>query len=891
MIRLLVTSRKMTKERRDALIKSEQEQQSKFNYTAEPSMSQKYFSVFPFPYVNGTLHLGHGYTLSKADFTARFKRLRGYNVLFPFGFHGTGMPIVSCAKKLDVELKEHKDSKTWDKLPNDSQIKILLNMKIPQDEIYKFVDPYYWLKYFPTRHVDDLKAFGASIDFTRSFVTTDMNPYFDSFVKWQFNHLNKKKLLKYGKRYIIYSVKDQQPCADHDRSSGEGVVPVEYVVYPHEFKDERYGEINLLVCRLSGTRHMESDTTDIYINSKLAYKIFKYKGKMYVSRDFAVLNLQHQLENITDVAEYKFAGDFPSLKFTCGSGIYKAPKDQSTMAKTKLELEKVNPAEEILRAWHYYEPESTVISRSGDTCIVALTDQWFINYGDHTLKTQVDNYLATRFQSTDPQVLHQLQATSEWLNEWPVSRHYGLGTKLLDTDYVIDSLSDSTIYMAYYCVAHLVTQVPMEHINDSFWDTLFLNQPNKTESKYHDVMMQMKKEFGYWYPVDMRVSGKDLIGNHLTMCMYNHVAVWGSDKYCPVSYLVNGHLLLNGQKISKHTGNFITLRDAIDKYSADVVRLSLAEGEGLEDADFREQNADGLLMKLYNERTKYYALIDQLVDHQGEVSDGKYTTFWDRVFDIEIVDGLNNSYNAFEECKFRKAIYNGFYKMLAARDNYQKLCDAKYISASYALLYKFLEQSLLSIEPVIPHFVANIWEYAEKRGVKLAKTIKLLNDTYDNKLKSELRYHANIIDYTVSKCNSLISAKLKKGKYNNDVKVTIYENFTSTEEKVLQYVKEKFYPNCLTKEKWSALVSEYISANGINKSEAGQYSRFMAYVKNNIEKFGIYWIDFVLMDQTNACALYKEFIPIMTVKPIQLCFEKASIKTLFKGGPGSPDVN
>ena len=39
----------------------------------------------------------------------------------------------------------------------------------------------------------------------------------------------------------------------------------------------------------------------------------------------------------------------------------------------------------------------------------------------------------------------------------------------------------------------------------------------------------MRSEFQYWYPMDLRVSGKDLIGNHLTMCLYNHAAIWPNE--------------------------------------------------------------------------------------------------------------------------------------------------------------------------------------------------------------------------------------------------------------------------------------------------------------------------------------------------------------------------
>jgi leucyl-tRNA synthetase len=53
----------------------------------------KLFVTFPFPYMNGRLHLGHSFTLSKAEFAVGFEKLNGKNTFFPFGFHCTGMPI------------------------------------------------------------------------------------------------------------------------------------------------------------------------------------------------------------------------------------------------------------------------------------------------------------------------------------------------------------------------------------------------------------------------------------------------------------------------------------------------------------------------------------------------------------------------------------------------------------------------------------------------------------------------------------------------------------------------------------------------------------------------------------------------------------------------------
>jgi len=110
-----------------------------------------------------------------------------------------------------------------------TQYEILLQVGIPEDEIPKFTDATHWLEFFPPKGLEDLKEFGITADWRRSFITTSKNPFFNSFVEWQFRTMKEKAKIVYGKKYTIYSELDKQPCADHDRSSGEGVGPQEYV--------------------------------------------------------------------------------------------------------------------------------------------------------------------------------------------------------------------------------------------------------------------------------------------------------------------------------------------------------------------------------------------------------------------------------------------------------------------------------------------------------------------------------------------------------------------------------------------------------------------------------------------------------------------------------------
>jgi leucyl-tRNA synthetase len=99
--------------------------------------------------------------------------------------------------------------------------------------------------------------------------------------------------------------------------------------------------------------------------------------------------------------------------------------------------------------------------------------------------------------------------------------------------------------------------------------------------------------------MDIRSSGKDLINNHLMFCAYIHAAIF-PEKHWPRSMRMNGHLTLNGKKMSKNTGNFLTVRDALLKYGADATRLTLADaGDGLDDANFDEKTANATILRLH----------------------------------------------------------------------------------------------------------------------------------------------------------------------------------------------------------------------------------------------------------------------------------------------------
>jgi leucyl-tRNA synthetase len=86
-------------------------------------------------------------------------------------------------------------------------------------------------------------------------------------------------------------------------------------------------------------------------------------------------------------------------------------------------------------------------------------------------------------------------------------------------------------------------------MTDEVWDYLFRDMPFPENAPItREQGEALRREFTYFYPLDIRSSGKDLIPNHLTFCVYVHAALF-PEKYWPRSMRGNGHLLLNSTKM------------------------------------------------------------------------------------------------------------------------------------------------------------------------------------------------------------------------------------------------------------------------------------------------------------------------------------------------------
>ncbi|XP_067623331.1 leucine--tRNA ligase, cytoplasmic [Eurosta solidaginis] len=830
------------------------------------NLDEKFFVTFPYPYMNGRLHLGHTFSLSKAEFAVRYYRLKGRRVLWPFGFHCTGMPIKACADKLKRELQDFGyppkfpvneapvvEEEKQDEEPKDKskgkkskavaktaaakyQWQIMQSLGLKDEEIKNFAEAEYWLNYFPPLAVDDLKKLGLHIDFRRTFITTDANPFYDSFTRWQFLHLKNRGKIMYGKRYTIYSPKDGQPCMDHDRSTGEGVGPQEYTLIKMKVleKPAKISAVSAPIYMVAATLRPETmygqtncwlhpdikyiawQTTrsnEVWISTRRAARNMSYQGftaeegkvvelaeltgqdllgiplaapmtahkiiytlpMLSIKEDkgtgvvtsvpsdspddyAALVDLQkkvafRQKYGIKDEMVLPFSPvpiiEVPTLGKTCAVYAYETLKIQSQNDKDKLaeakELcylkgfydgvllvgefagRKVQDIKKDLQkklvaaneADIYYEPEKAIVSRSGDQCVVALCNQWYLNYGEPEWQAITKKHL-DNMEVYHEEARNNFEACLNWLHEYACSRTYGLGTKLpWDQQWLIESLSDSTIYMAFYTVVHLLQDgsfrgenpsplgITAKDMTPEVWNYIFFKEtpysaklPVKKESL--DIL---RREFEYWYPLDLRVSGKDLINNHLTFMLYNHTAIWPNDKdKWPLGVRVNGHLLLNSAKMSKSDGNFLNLYEAVEKFSADGTRLCLADsGDSVEDANFVVSTADAGILRLYT----FIEWVKEMLASRTLLRKGAPNTFNDKVFISEMNLKTHETDENYRKMLFKEALRSGFYELQLARDKYRELCGVQGMHEE--LVLEFIRRQALLMAPVCPHVADYVW--------------------------------------------------------------------------------------------------------------------------------------------------------------------------------------
>jgi leucyl-tRNA synthetase len=789
-------------------------------FESDPDSSrEKYFVTVAYPYPNSPQHIGHGRTYTLADTHARYMRMKGYNVLFPMGFHYTGTPILGMSRRVaagDAELME-----TFHTI-----------YKLSDDVIATFVEPVKIASYFHHEIKRGMKEMGYSIDWRREFTTIDR--VYSKFISWQFRTLRKKGLIVQGSHPVGWCPRDQNPVSQHDTIGDVEPDFNEYTVI--KFKSGS-GDGNLIILPAATLRpETLFGVTNIWINPEVDYVQAQVDGQKWVISNGAARKLEflnHKVEIIKTFKGSEMIGwntsnplnntsvpIYPAsfVEADSGTGIVMsvpahAPYDYQALEALKSDeklqqifhitvddknirpikiieseayssgipaaeaineqagafgqnnnddYERLEKATSNLYSHEFYKgrmmqntgrfagmavvvakneikqyllqsglAETTyefvnkpVKCRCGAECVVKLlSDQWFLNYKDREWK-ELAHWCLNNMDIVPQDIRQEFDYVIDWLRERACARKSGLGTKLpWDKEWIVESLSDSVIYMAYYVIAKYVNSKAISdddnnNITDVFFDYVLLGsgsaaQVAKECNLAAYTVEQIRNEFSYFYPVDSRHSGRDLVPNHLTFFIFNHVAIFDKKNW-PRQIVVNGSVLMEGKKMSKSLGNIIPLRAAIREYGADTIRLAmLVSAEILQDADFSFDIVRGIRLKLlgiFEMAEKCRTMAQKATEQHEQQQHQELLMLEDKWLVSRLQRTIAETSASMDRLRIREAIYYTLYSLDRDLQWYLKRAAARKRENITGMLTEFLNLQLRMLAPFAPFTAEEVWE-------------------------------------------------------------------------------------------------------------------------------------------------------------------------------------
>ncbi len=802
------------------------------DFETNQNEKEKKFITVAYPYPNSPQHIGHGRTYTLADVHARYYRMKGYNVLFPMGFHYTGTPILGMAKRVEAG-----DAEIIDGLKN--------IYHVSDEDIKTFVQPIKIADYFHEEIKAGMIEMGYSIDWRREFTTID--PVYQKFIEWQINTLREKNLIIQGSHPVGWCPKDQNPVSQHDTLGDVEPDFTEYILIKFKFGDyiiptatlrpeTLFGVTNLWVNPKTVYKKITVDSEKWIVSAECARKLefldkkIIYDGEIIGSELIGEKVYSPQKESPVPKSilmlpasfvesgtgtgivmsvpahapfDYQALADFKksqppdapvqlikpiSIIQTEGYGEYPAKEaveklgisDQNDPKLEEATTEiygkefyggklkpntgnfsgkKVSAVKDEIKNWLIELKTADILleltnspvrCRCGTECVVKiLNNQWFLNYGDSDWKEKASKCLHS--MSILPQEIQgEFDYVIGWLRERACARQHGLGTKLpWDKEWIVESLSDSVIYMAYYIIAKFVNAGSLEadNLSKEFFDYVFLGKGGANDSGIDSKLAEeIKKEFSYFYPVDSRHSGRDLVPNHLTFFVLNHVAIFPEENW-PQQIVVNGSVLMDGKKMSKSMGNIIPLRKAIKDYGADPIRLAIiVSAELLQDADFNLESVRGIKNKL-----------ESLLEECSTLKPGKTELQAEDKWILSKLQSLIERVSgSIEKMRLREGLHDVLFAFEGDMNWYLKRAQAKGRSDYSGLLHEINSKRVAMLSPFAPHIAEEMWEKLGNSGLASKSSwpeisVDVINANAiqsEDLLKSIMEDIANIIKIT-----------------------------------------------------------------------------------------------------------------------------------------------
>ncbi|MHA1954286.1 MAG: leucine--tRNA ligase, partial [Candidatus Heimdallarchaeaceae archaeon] len=484
---------------------------------------------------------------------------------------------------------------------------------------------------------------------------------------------------------------------------------------------------------------------------------------------------QEDTEKLEEATQTIYKDEYYSGIMKSNTGDYadlKVEEAKNKVADTLFEIDLATPI---------YEPSTKAFCRCGGQIIVAIIqNQYFLNYGNPEWKEKAFKALNQMLIIPNKYRL-SFENTFNWLDKRPCVRRRGLGTEFPFTKgegWIIESLSDSVIYMAYYTIIRLIKEnkIQPEQLKPELFDYVFLSKGSiKEVSKSTGVseltLDLMKTEFEYWYPNDLRHTAVHHISNHLSFAIFHHAAIF-PEKYWLPAYSLNEMLSRDGEAMSKSKPNVIPIAQVPDKYSVDLTRLHLASIATPETVlEWKEEEVNFALQRL--RKFWDYALSVINVSKKENVE----YSFLSKVFTASIKTNLRKAIEAIEKFSAREYILDGYYSNIRAIDEYHKIAEHLPEAEKKATLREVIELMVVTMAPAIPHINEELNErMGNKDYISLKQIPDIEIDDKDLLYALQAKYMTDLMD-DIDQIVKLVKTKPKKIHIyiNADWKNDLYE--------------------------------------------------------------------------------------------------------------------
>lgn len=659
-------------------------------YKFNKSSKKKIYSIdTPPPTVSGNMHVGHAFSYSQQDFIARFKRMSGFEVFYPFGTDDNGLPTERLVEKIN-NIKSKSMSRTDF---------IALCLKT--------------LKEITPDFIQDWKNLGISCDYDLYYSTIDENS--QKISQQSFLQLYKKGLIYKEKFPTIYCPECQTPVAQAELEDKTKTTQFTTLKFKSENKD----------LPIATTRsELLAACVAVFINPQdKRYKHLIGKKAVVPLFNHQVPIIQDESANIEKgtgvlmVCSYGDKYDVDAIKrhklqpkiIINKNGTLNIPKYNSLSIKDarKKILEDLKSQNLILEQ-KTIEHNVNVHDKCGTEIEFLPLEQWFVKILDKKSQLIQQGKKISWFPE------HMLKRYENWINglewDWSISRdrHFGIPIPAWhcekcnltvlpkESELPIDPLK-----IKKNCPECKLPLVPETKVLDT-WATSSLT-PQIASSLINDKIK---------IPYSLRPQAHDIIR---TWAFYTIVKSLLHESKIPWSDItISGFVTLEGQKMSKSKGNVISPQEIMQKYGSDVLRYWASTSKLGEDLGYQEKEmitGKKYVTKILN-AAKFVFLN---LKHQKKQPKLIET---DRLFLSQLNSLIISTASAFNNYNYSKAkLETDSFFWHSFTDNYLEIIknriyqgnEQEKASASYAL-YSSLLTLLKLFAPITPFITEHIYQ-------------------------------------------------------------------------------------------------------------------------------------------------------------------------------------